>query len=133
MVYSVQKFWGFSRDFFKSPLKQGLERSSNISEQIKKARQRRAFCVYYQSGLSAPNPDTRNFSGKVSWNFKSFAKNEIWVRWEVLVSTLSFKKGKKSRLEGIFLYLRIFSRICFFGGQIFFENKNVSYGVRFIF
>ncbi len=29
-------------------------------------------------GASAPNPDTRNFSRKVSWNFKSFAKN----KWE---------------------------------------------------
>ena len=33
--------------------------------------------MHYQLGLSAPNPDTRNFSRKVSWNFKSFRKNKL--------------------------------------------------------
>ena len=48
--------------------------SSNILRKNKKRGVNRVFCVRYQLGLSAPNPDTRNFSRKVSWNFKSFAK-----------------------------------------------------------
>ena len=32
------------------------------------------FCVYYQLWLSAPTPDTKDFSGKVLCNLKSFAK-----------------------------------------------------------
>ena len=35
------------------------------------------FVCALDVGASAPNPDARNFSGKVSWNFKSFVK----VRW----------------------------------------------------
>jgi len=145
----VGKFWGFLRDFFKSPLKRrfgtavpiyfdkikkhgvavlfvriiswgvcpkpghkGLFEKSPLESQklrqnkvvcsvgnsfayfsYKKSKRRRfgtavptvydkikkhgnavLFRVHYQLGLSAPNPDTRNFSGKVSWNFKSFAK-----------------------------------------------------------
>ena len=35
------------------------------------------FCVHRMLWLSAPNPDARNFSRKVSWNFKSFAQNEV--------------------------------------------------------
>ena len=69
-----------------------------------KARRRRAFCVRYQLGLSAPNPDTRDFSGKVPWNLKNFAKIKWRNRREILLPTflirkvgslayLSFKKG----------------------------------------
>mgnify|MGYP001151219482 CR=1 FL=1 len=35
------------------------------------------FCVSYQLGLSAPNPDTKDFSGKVLWNLKSFRQNKL--------------------------------------------------------
>ena len=53
----------------------------------------RVFCVHYQLGLSAPNPDTRNFSRKVSWNFKSFTKIKWCIRCEVLWHTFLRKKG----------------------------------------
>ena len=43
-------------------------------------------------GASAPNLDTRNFSRKVSWNFKSFAKIERCVRWEILWLTFLIRK-----------------------------------------
>ena len=77
VVYSVRKFCGFLRSFFKSSLKQGLERSSNTFWQYKKRGEIRVFCVRYELGLSAPNPDTKDFSGKVLWNLKSFAQ----VKW----------------------------------------------------
>ena len=46
-------------------------------------------------GASAPNPDTRNFSGKVSWNFKSFRKNKLVFSVRSSLVYLSFKKGIK--------------------------------------
>jgi len=74
-MYSVQKFLGIFKGLFsKSLLKQGLERSSNIFLQYKKRGVTRVFLCALSVGASAPNPDTRNFSRKVSWNFKSFAK-----------------------------------------------------------
>ena len=33
-------------------------------------------------GASAPNPDTKDFSRKVLWNLKSFAKVNGCVRYE---------------------------------------------------
>ena len=42
------------------------------------ARKKHGYAVLFvcalNVGASAPNPDTRNFSRKVSWNFKSFAQ-----------------------------------------------------------
>ena len=46
VVYSVQKFCGFSRGFFKSLLKQGLERSSNLLTTIKKRGNAAFFSVH---------------------------------------------------------------------------------------
>ncbi len=43
-------------------------------------------------GLSTPNPDTKDFSGKVLWNLKSFAKVKWCIRCEVLLSTFLRKK-----------------------------------------
>ena len=92
--------------FSKSPLKQGLERSSNSLRKTKeKARQCRAFCVHYMLGLSAPNPDTKDFSGKVLWNLKNFAKIK-WGGWcKVLLPTFL---RKKSRFERKFFGLPFF-------------------------
>ncbi len=50
------------------------------------------FCVRYKLGLSAPNPDTRNFSRKVSWNFKSFAKITTDILREILWPTFLIRK-----------------------------------------
>ena len=48
--------------------------------------------MHYQLGLSAPNPDTRNFSRKVSWNFKSFAKMARYILCEAPVCTFCQNK-----------------------------------------
>ena len=45
----------------------------------------------YQLRLSAPNPDTKDFSRKVLWNLKSFAKIKWYVRCE---SFCGFLRGK---------------------------------------
>ena len=52
------------------------------------------FCVHRMLWLSAPNPDARNFSRKVSWNFKSFAKMKWCIRCEVLLPTFLRKKSR---------------------------------------
>ena len=44
-------------------------------------------------GASAPNPDTRNFSRKVSWNFKSFTKINWCISVQSSLTHLSYKKG----------------------------------------
>ena len=72
-VYSVRKF--FCLPFLSRKVgKGGLERSSNILRQIKKTRHCRVFSSSLSVGASAPSPDTKDFSGKVLWNLKSFAK-----------------------------------------------------------
>ena len=43
-------------------------------------------------GYPPQTPDTRNFSGKVSWNFKSFAKIKWCVRQEILLPTFLIRK-----------------------------------------
>ena len=55
------------------------------------------FLCALNVGASAPNPDTRNFSGKVSWNFKNFWQNE--VVWSVgnSFAYFSYKKSKRRR------------------------------------
>ena len=50
----------------------------------------------YWLGLSTPNPDTKDFSRKVLWNLKSFAKVKWCVRCEVLIPTFLRKKGALS-------------------------------------
>ena len=76
-------------------------------------------------GASAPNPDTRNFSGKVSWNFKSFRQNEIVLFGAEFFGTpfserkvcsfayFSYKKSKfyKRYLLYIFIVLKWQSKI----------------------
>ena len=49
------------------------------------------FCAL-SVGASAPNPDTRNFSGKVSWNFKSFCQNKVMCLREILLLTFLIRK-----------------------------------------
>ena len=50
--------------------------------------------MHYKLGLSAPNPDTKDFSGKVLWNLKSFAKINWCSRGEVLLPTFLRKKSR---------------------------------------
>ena len=52
------------------------------------------FLCVLNVGASAPNPDTRNFSRKVSWNFKSFRQNK--VIWSV-GNSFAYFSYKKSR------------------------------------
>ena len=49
--------------------------SSTILRIIKNAENPR-FLSVLSVGASAPNPDTKDFSGKVPWNLKSFAKTK---------------------------------------------------------
>ena len=60
-----------------STLKQGLERSSNILRKIKSTAMPCFLCVL-SVGASAPNLDTKDFSRKVLWNLKSFAKKVVF-------------------------------------------------------
>ena len=97
VVWLMRKFLRIFKGLFvKSPLKQGLERQFQHTMKNKKHGDAVFFCEHCQSGLSAPNPDTRNFSGKVSWNFKSFAK----VKWCGSVGNsfayFSYKKSRES-------------------------------------
>ena len=46
-------------------------------------------------GASAPNPDTKDFSGKVSCNFKSFAKIKWCGLWEILLLTFLIRKVRE--------------------------------------
>gem|GEM_PF-3117839 len=78
------------------------------------------FCVRYESGLSAPNPDTRNFSGKVSWNFKSFAKMNWCILCESSLAHLSPKErcvllptflSRKVSYGAIFIYFNMSEEI----------------------
>ena len=48
--------------------------------------------MYLILGLPPPNPDARNFSRKVSWNFKSFVKTKWCVRWKILLHTFLIRK-----------------------------------------
>ena len=73
----MQKFCGFLRGFFKSTLKRRLGTQFQHITKNKKRGEIRVFSCALNVGASAPNPDTRNFSRKVSWNFKSFAK----IKW----------------------------------------------------
>ena len=63
----------------------GLERSSNILRQIKKHGVAVLFECVLNVGASAPNPDTKDFSGKVLWNLKSFARMKRYIRHVILL------------------------------------------------
>ena len=66
----------------------------------KKTRHCRVFlCWHYQLGISVPNPDQRNFSGKVSWNFKSSAKIKRCVLCKVLWRTFLSRKVRSGKVE----------------------------------
>ncbi len=97
VVWLMRKFLRIFKGLFvKSPLKQGLERQFQHTMKNKKHGDAVFFCEHCQSGLSAPNPDTRNFSGKVSWNFKSFAKIKWCGRCEVLWLTFLSRKVRRA-------------------------------------
>ena len=51
--------------------------------------------MHYMLGLSAPNPDTKDFSGKVLWNLKSFAKIKYIYKlnFRALTATLDIIAG----------------------------------------
>ena len=68
---------------------------------IKKRGFLRVFCVRCQLGLSAPSPDTKDFSGKVLWNPKSFAKqiDVFGVKFLRIFKGLFTKSPLKQGLE----------------------------------
>ena len=73
-VRSVRKFCGFLRSFFKSSLKQGLERSSNTLRKIKNAAMPRFFRVRYKLGRLPQPPTQETFREKFLGTSKAFAK-----------------------------------------------------------
>ena len=74
--------------------------SSDCWRQIKKRGVNRVFlCWHYQLGLSAPNPDTKDFSGKVLWNPKSFTKIKWYFRCKVLWRTFLSRKVRSGKVE----------------------------------
>ena len=93
----------------KSPLKQGpLTAVPTYYEKIKKHGIAVLFVCALNVVASAPNPDTRNFSGKVSCeSSKAFAKIKWYIRCEVLWHTFLRKKGvgvcPKPRHKGLFV------------------------------
>ena len=58
-------------------------------------------CFLYALNVGAvpPNPDAKDFSGKVLWNLKSFAKVKWCIRGEVLWFTFLSRKVRKGGLE----------------------------------
>ena len=76
-------FADFQGAFRGKPLKARFGTVVPTYYENKKARHCRAFLCVLSVGASAPNPNTRNFSRKVSWNFKSFAKTKWYIRCEV--------------------------------------------------
>ena len=76
----MEVFEDFQGAFYKKPLEARPPHAvPTYPDKIKNADFSAFFRAHYQSGLSAPNPDTRDFSGKVPWNLKSFAK----MKWGV--------------------------------------------------
>ena len=56
------------------------------------------FLCALNVGASAPNPDAKDFSGKVLWNLKSFAKIKWCIRGKVLrIFKGLFQKHLKAR------------------------------------
>ena len=100
VAYSARKFCGFLRRFFKSTLKRRFGTEFQHITTNKKTRHCRVFlCWHYQLGISVPNPDQRNFSGKVSWNFKSSAKIKRCVLCKVLWRTFLSRKVRSGKVE----------------------------------
>ncbi len=73
----MRKFCGFLRSFFKSSLKRRFGTAVPTYFDKLKSTAMPCFLCALNVGASAPNPDTRNFSRKVSWNFKSFHPNKL--------------------------------------------------------
>ena len=100
VVYSVRKFCGFLRRFFKSTLKQGLERSSNISRKIKKHGNAVLFVCIISWGFR-PNPDQRTFREKSFGNPKVFDK----MKWCCLVQSSLAHLSAKERCVLLLTFL----------------------------
>ena len=81
------------KGLFQKPLEARLGTQFQLLMKNKKRGFSAFFGVYYQLWLSAPNPDTRDFSRKVPWNLKSLARINLYVRCEVLWLTFLRKKG----------------------------------------
>ena len=99
-------FADFQGAFFKKPLEAKFGTQFQHILIKEKRGFLRVFYMYLILGLPPPNPDTRNFSRKVSWNFKSFVKTKWCVRWEILLPTFLIRKvgslAHLSRKKGVF-------------------------------
>ena len=96
----IESFCGFSKEFFKSPLKQGpLTQFQHIMIKIKSTATPCFFVSVECWGYPPQAPDTKDFSGKVLWNLKSFARMEWCSRWEILLLTFLIRKVREGGLE----------------------------------
>ena len=93
VVYFGAKVLRIFKGLFQKPLEARLGTQFQLLMKNKKRGFSAFFGVYYQLWLSAPNPDTRDFSRKVPWNLKSLARINLYVRCEVLWLTFLRKKG----------------------------------------
>ena len=93
VVYSVLKFCGFLRSFFKSSLKQGLERSSNTLRKIKNAAMP---CFLRALSVEAirPKPRPKKLFGKSFLELQKLFQNKAVCSVGNSLAYLSYKKGK---------------------------------------
>ena len=75
----------FKGRFTKSPLKQGLERQFQHITTNKKRGVNRVFRVYYQLGLSAPNPKHKGLFEKSPLESQKLPQNKMVVGAKILL------------------------------------------------
>ena len=107
-VCSVQKFWGFLRDFFKSPLKRRFGTAvPTYYEKIKKHGNTVLFVCVECWGVCPKPGHKKLFVKSFLWNFKNFCHNKSMYsvgnsfayfsykksKWEILWHTFFRKKG----------------------------------------
>ena len=93
VVCLVRKFCGFLRSFFKSSLKQGLERSSNTLRKIKNAAMP---CFLRALSVEAirPKPRPKKLFGKSFLELQKLFQNKAVCSVGNSLAYLSYKKGK---------------------------------------
>ena len=104
----IESFCGFSRGFlWGSLLKQSpLTAVPTYFDKLKNAALPRFFVCIISWGYPPQAPDTKDFSGKVLWNLKSFARMEWCSRWEILLLTFLIRKVREGGLERSSNFLR---------------------------
>ena len=97
----IESFGGFSRGFlWGSPLKQGpLTAVPTYFDKLKSTASPCFFVCIMSWGCPPQTRTQETFQRKVSWNFKSFAKINWCIRWEILLLTFLIRKVREGGLE----------------------------------